>query len=216
MAGLYEIRLSTNEIYYSDAEGNFLLSGNLIDTKNRRNLTEDRINKLTAVDFASLLLLGWDQTMLVAVASALSQCLLNRRELPPIHRTLFSMATLAVTVAAAGLAFGWLAAPGADPLTAVARPLVGAAFVYFVMNTGMVAVAIALTGAIVGELIAANRGLGFLLANASGQFDTAGVFAALLVIMALAFILNALVRLAEIKLMPWKTAESRSEREITI
>ena len=79
-----------------------------------------------------------------------------------------------------------------------------------------ISVPYALIGAIVGELIAANRGLGFLLANASGQFDTAGVFAALLVIMALAFILNALVRLAEIRLMPWKTAESRSEREITI
>jgi ABC-type nitrate/sulfonate/bicarbonate transport system permease component len=33
----------------------------------------------------------------------------------------------------------------------------------------------ALIGAIVGELIASNRGPGFLLANASGQIDTAGV-----------------------------------------
>lgn len=78
-----------------------------------------------------------------------------------------------------------------------------------------ISVPYALIGAIVGELIAANRGLGFVLANASGQFDTAGVFAALLVIMALAFCLNALVRLAEIKLMPWKAGE-KSEREITI
>ncbi len=79
-----------------------------------------------------------------------------------------------------------------------------------------ISVPYALIGAIVGELIAANRGLGFVLANASGQFDTAGVFAALLVIMSLAFCLNALVRLAEIKLMPWKAGESRNEREITI
>ena len=54
MAGLYEVRLSTNEIYYSDAEGNFLIQGNLIDTKSRRNLTEEREAKLSAIDFASL------------------------------------------------------------------------------------------------------------------------------------------------------------------
>jgi len=81
--------------------------------------------------------------------------------------------------------------------------------------TGLrISVPYALIGAIVGELIASNRGLGFLLANASGQFDTAGVFAALAIIMLLAFFLNALVRLAEIKLMPWKTAEA--QREMTI
>ncbi len=54
MAGLYEIRLSTNEIYYSDAEGNFLIQGSLIDTKSKRNLTEEREAKLSTIDFASL------------------------------------------------------------------------------------------------------------------------------------------------------------------
>ena len=54
MPGLFEVRLSTNEIYYSDAEGNFLINGQLIDTKNRRNLTEEREAKLNAIDFASL------------------------------------------------------------------------------------------------------------------------------------------------------------------
>ena len=54
MAGLYEIRLSTNEIYYSDAEGNFLIQGSLIDTKSKRNLTEEREAKLSAIDFVGL------------------------------------------------------------------------------------------------------------------------------------------------------------------
>ena len=54
MAGLYEVRLSTNEIYYSDAEGNFLIQGNLIDTKSKRNLTEEREAKLNAIDFGAL------------------------------------------------------------------------------------------------------------------------------------------------------------------
>lgn len=54
MPGLYEIRVNTNEILYTDAEGNFLLQGNLIDTRQRRNLTEERIEKLTAISFDAL------------------------------------------------------------------------------------------------------------------------------------------------------------------
>jgi thiol:disulfide interchange protein DsbC len=54
LAGIYELRLSTNEIYYSDAAGNFLIQGNLIDTKSKRNLTEEREAKLSAIDFNAL------------------------------------------------------------------------------------------------------------------------------------------------------------------
>ena len=53
MSGLYEVRVGT-DLFYTDAKGNFLIQGELIDTKARRNLTEDRINKLTAVDFNAL------------------------------------------------------------------------------------------------------------------------------------------------------------------
>lgn len=54
MPGLYEIRVNGNEIFYTDSEGNFLLQGNLIDTKARRNLTEERVEKLNAVSFDAL------------------------------------------------------------------------------------------------------------------------------------------------------------------
>lgn len=54
MPGLYEIRVNGVEILYTDAEGNFLIQGTLIDTKQRRNLTEERVDKLTAVPFDSL------------------------------------------------------------------------------------------------------------------------------------------------------------------
>src|SRR5688500_8421556 len=58
-----------------------------------------------AIDFASLLLLGPNETMLVAAASAFSQCTFRIKERNPIHRTLFSMACLVVTVQAAGLVY---------------------------------------------------------------------------------------------------------------
>ena len=54
MAGLYEVRVNGTEIYYTDAEANFLFQGSLIDTKQRRNLTEERVDKLTAINFEAL------------------------------------------------------------------------------------------------------------------------------------------------------------------
>ena len=53
MPGLFEVRMGT-DLFYSDAKGNYVIQGELIDTKARRNLTEDRINKLTAVKFEDL------------------------------------------------------------------------------------------------------------------------------------------------------------------
>ena len=99
-----------------------------------------------AVDFASLLLLGPNETMIVAAASAFSQCTFRIKERNPIHRTLFSMACLIVTVQAAGMVYHWLGGqPGAVTTLAIAKPLVGAATAYFLFNTLTVATAIALS-----------------------------------------------------------------------
>jgi diguanylate cyclase (GGDEF)-like protein/putative nucleotidyltransferase with HDIG domain len=99
-----------------------------------------------AVDFAALLLLGPHETMLVAAGSALSQCSVNTKERNPWHRTLFSVASLIITVQGAGLAFRLLGGTqSAMPLAALARPLMGAATAYFLLNTCLVAAAIALS-----------------------------------------------------------------------
>jgi diguanylate cyclase (GGDEF)-like protein/putative nucleotidyltransferase with HDIG domain len=100
-----------------------------------------------AVDFASLLLLGADATMLVAATSAWSQCTFRTQTRSPAHRTLFSMASLVVTVKATGFVFTWLGGPPpGDPYTwQIARPLVGAAMTYFVCNTFFIATAISLS-----------------------------------------------------------------------
>lgn len=54
MRGLYELRVNGSEIYYTDAKANFLIVGNLYDTRQKRNLTEERVDKLMAVKFDSL------------------------------------------------------------------------------------------------------------------------------------------------------------------
>jgi diguanylate cyclase (GGDEF)-like protein/putative nucleotidyltransferase with HDIG domain len=100
-----------------------------------------------AVDFASLLLLGADATMLVAATSAWSQCTFRTQARSPAHRTLFSMASLVLTVKATGLVYTWLGGPPpGDPYTwQIARPLVGAAMTYFICNTAFIATAISLS-----------------------------------------------------------------------
>jgi len=52
--GLYEVLLEDNDIYYADANGNYLVQGSLIDTRTKRNLTEERSEKLNAIAFSSL------------------------------------------------------------------------------------------------------------------------------------------------------------------
>src|SRR5439155_20662760 len=101
-----------------------------------------------AVDFASLLLLGADATMLVATGSAWSQCTFRMNTRNPPYRTLYSMASLVLTVKAAGLVYGALGGlpPGTEvSLWDVPKPLVGAATTYFVCNTALVATAIGLS-----------------------------------------------------------------------
>ncbi len=54
MPGLFEVRMNETELYYTDAEGNFLIQGHVIDTKQHRDLTEERLNKLMTVNFEAL------------------------------------------------------------------------------------------------------------------------------------------------------------------
>ncbi len=51
--GLYEVRIG-GEILYTDEKANYLITGNIIDLKTRRNLTQERLNKLSAIKFSDL------------------------------------------------------------------------------------------------------------------------------------------------------------------
>ncbi len=68
------------------------------------------------------------------------------------------------------------------------------------------AVPYSLISAVVGEIMASNRGLGYLLIHAQGQYDTAGVFAAIIVLMVLGLLINEIVNRSETHLLRWKSA----------
>jgi len=66
----------------------------------------------------------------------------------------------------------------------------------------------ALVGAVVGELIASNKGLGYVLMSAAGAFNTAGIMAALVVLMVIATLMNTILNVSEVYVMRWKRAGS--------
>jgi len=76
--------------------------------------------------------------------------------------------------------------------------------------TGLrVSVPYALIGAVIGELVASNQGLGFLINDSASQFNIAGVFAALIVLSVIAAILNQGVTLLARPANRWKPLEDR-------
>lgn len=71
--------------------------------------------------------------------------------------------------------------------------------------TGLrIAIPYSLIGAVVGEIVASNRGIGFLLARASGTFNTAGTFAALFILMVVATVINVVLNWSESRTSRWR------------
>lgn len=71
--------------------------------------------------------------------------------------------------------------------------------------TGMkVSVPYALIGAVVGEMMASNQGLGYLIQAAAGQYDTNGVFASLFVLTIIATAMHGALKQSEKLMSRWK------------
>ena len=69
---------------------------------------------------------------------------------------------------------------------------------------------LAVIGAVVGEFVASDRGLGFLINVARGLYDTSLVFVAVLTLVVMALGLYALVVLLESRLLSWQQPEENS------
>ena len=65
------------------------------------------------------------------------------------------------------------------------------------------ATTLALIGSIVGEFVAADRGLGYAIMIAQGSFDTIQIFAAIAILGAMGMVLFLLVEWAERVCLPW-------------
>jgi len=104
------------------------------------------ISMAFAVDFVALLTVGADVAMIIAAAGVLVQCLMRVRRRQPLYRTAFSVATIVISVQAAG--FMWTALGGSITEFGVANtivPLTAMTLAYFAVDAGLVATAIALS-----------------------------------------------------------------------
>jgi NitT/TauT family transport system permease protein len=72
------------------------------------------------------------------------------------------------------------------------------------MFAGMkVGISLALVGAIVGEFVASDHGLGYVILTAQGTFDTPQIFAANLLLAVIGVVLFGALTLLERRLIPW-------------
>jgi signal transduction histidine kinase/CheY-like chemotaxis protein len=99
-----------------------------------------------AANLMALLLLGGRHALVIALAGVFTQCTVHVRRRYPWYRTIFSVAAEALTMVATATAYHLFGGPTLPfDLAALAKPLVGAITTYFIVNTGLVAAAIALT-----------------------------------------------------------------------
>lgn len=57
LPGFFEVRFTTREgpqIIYTDADASYILEGSLYDTRSKRNVTEERLRRLSAISFEAL------------------------------------------------------------------------------------------------------------------------------------------------------------------
>jgi NitT/TauT family transport system permease protein len=74
----------------------------------------------------------------------------------------------------------------------------------WILSSLHVAFGFALIGAVVGEYTGAKAGLGFLISNAQGTFDTAGVYAGMLIITVVALVAESGIGWLEKHLLRWR------------
>jgi signal transduction histidine kinase/CheY-like chemotaxis protein len=99
-----------------------------------------------AANLMALLLIGPGHALVIGMAGAWTQCTYKAKQRYPLYRTVFSVAAEALTMIATGVVYVWLGGqirPAAS--LELAGPLVGAIATYFLVNTGLVAGAIALS-----------------------------------------------------------------------
>ena len=95
-----------------------------------------------AADLLAVMILGPNVAMLTSSAGVLLQCTLRVRRSQPWYRAAFSVASVAITVQTAGVAWEILGGDLAGPTLV---PLAATTATYFLVNTGLVATAIGLS-----------------------------------------------------------------------
>src|ERR1700727_1510957 len=90
------------------------------------------------------------------------------------------------------------------PKSYILRKVTIPSIVPWLIASFRIGIGLSLVGAVVGELIGANRGLGWYVVRAGGQLDTTGVFAGLFLLMLIAMIANQIIFMIEQRALHWR------------
>jgi len=98
------------------------------------------------VDFTTLIVCGPHAAVVVSAFGGWAQCTLRSQAKNPMHRVVFSVGALALTMGTAGWVYQWLGGqPGLWSTAPQFEPLISAATVVFLLNSILIAGAVALT-----------------------------------------------------------------------
>ncbi|MCZ4088997.1 ABC transporter permease [Sinorhizobium psoraleae] len=74
----------------------------------------------------------------------------------------------------------------------------------WILSSLRTSVGFAIVGAIIGEYLGASAGLGYLIAQAEGNFDAVGVFAGIIILAMFVLIIDSLLDVVENRLIKWR------------
>ncbi|EMG51154.1 ABC transporter permease [Brucella pseudogrignonensis] len=81
----------------------------------------------------------------------------------------------------------------------------------WILSSLRTSVGFAVVGAIIGEYLGSSAGLGYLIAQAEGNFDAVGVFAGILILAVFVLIIDSILDVVETRLIKWRpNASERS------
>ena len=90
-------------------------------------------------------------------------------------------------------------------------------YVYFpaaaswILSSLRTSVGFAVVGAIIGEYLGSSAGLGYLIAQAEGNFDAVGVFAGIIILAVFVLIIDRILDIAEARLIKWSPHSTESQ-----
>jgi NitT/TauT family transport system permease protein len=84
----------------------------------------------------------------------------------------------------------------------------------WIVSALKVGVPFSLIGAIIGEFMAASRGLGYMIQFNTNQFDTTGAVSGILVLMVCVMLFNGLLNRLERYVLRWRPRERAAAREL--
>jgi len=93
---------------------------------------------------------------------------------------------------------------GASRMELIKKVIFPSALVWVISGL-KVSVPYGLVGVIVGEMLVSNEGLGYLIVSNSNQYNTAGVFAAILALLVIGFVIDRSISALSEKALSWKT-----------